>query len=471
MEYYKFNRYNELIPIPEDNCFLVFNVPNTSLDVIEESEGLLLAELSSLQKFSYQEFDNQELINEFIEKRYVIPAGISEIAEAEKAYLGESQKGTSIIVTITTTTICNMDCPYCFEVHKPSVVLKNAALLQNIKNYVTQMINISPRKFDSLDLTWYGGEPLINIKAIQELTPLLLEIAQENNLAYQAGIITNGIYLTQENLKILTEDCFVLTYQVTVDGAEETHNRNRPLKGKNQENYTKIMRHLSGLPESSFLILRVNVDREVAEGIDELLDDLENYQIWPQRMKKMQIDLRPVIAYEGANVDVNDEKYFDHRDFFDFKQSFRKKKIDRYNRYQAKINGKIGKLSWEFPTKQNDCGSWGDEAGLVIDPRGNIHKCWETVHLKEESVVFAEDLEKGFSLEPYDYYNSFNRYNVKTACRMCKYISVCDQISCQKQALQNVKPACTIWKFRTKDFIKEQYLTYIQTPELIAEPS
>jgi uncharacterized protein len=348
MEYYKFNRYNELIPIPEDNCFLVFNVPNTSLDVIEESEGLLLAELASLQKFSFQEFNNKETINEFVEKGYVISANISEITEAEKAYLGESQKGTSIIITITTTTICNMDCPYCFEVNKPSVVLKNATLLQNIKNYVTQMINMSSRKFDSLELTWYGGEPLINIKVIQELTPLLLEIAQENNLVYQAGIITNGIYLTQENLKILTEECFVLTYQVTVDGAEETHNRNRPLKGKNQENYTKIMRNLSGLPDSSFLILRVNVDREVAEGIDQLLDDLESYQIWPQRIKKMQIDLRPVIAYEGANVDVNDEKYFDHRDFFDFKQSFRRKKIDRYNRYQAIINDKIAKLSWDW---------------------------------------------------------------------------------------------------------------------------
>lgn len=471
MDYYKFNRYSELIPVPEDKCFLVFNIPNTSLDVIDESEGLLLSELASLQKFSSEEFDNQEMLIEFIDKGYIISAATSEIVEAETSYLSESKKGTSIIITVTTTTICNMDCPYCFEVHKPSVVLKDSTLLRNIKNYVTQMIEMSPRKFSSLQLTWYGGEPLINIKAIQELTPLLLEIAQENHLVYQAGIITNGIYLTQENIEILTEDCFVQTFQVTVDGPAEIHNRNRPLKGKNQENYTKIMRHLAGLPQSSTLILRVNIDRDVADRIDELLDDLENYQIWPQRIRNMQIDLRPVIAYEGANVDVNDEKYFDHRDFFDFKQAFRRKKLERYNKYQAANNAKIGQLSWEFPKKQDDCGSWGEEAGLVIDPRGNIHKCWETVHLKEEAVVMAEDLEKGFSLQPYDYYNNYNRYNVKTACRMCKYISVCDQISCQKQALQNAKPACTIWKFRTKDFIKEQYLTYIQTPELIAEPN
>lgn len=471
MRYLKYNRYHELIPVPEDNCFLVFNVPNTSLDVIEESEGLLLSEISALKQVAYDEFENQALINEFIEKGYLIPAETSEIAEAEKAYLGDSKKGTAIIITITTTTICNMDCPYCFEVDKPSVVLKNASLLKSIKNYVVQMINMSPRKFTSLQLTWYGGEPLINIKSIQELTPLLLEIAQDHSLVYQAGIITNGIYLTQENLQILTEECFVQTFQVTVDGPAKTHNRNRPLKGKNQENYSKIMRHLAWLPQSSNLILRVNVDQEVAAGIDELLDDLESHQIWPHRIKNTQIDLRPVIAYEGANVDVNDEKYFDHRDFFEFKQLFRKKKIERYNQYQLNNKGKTSKLSWELPTKQHDCGSWGEEGGLVIDPRGNIHKCWETVHLQEEAVVKAEDLDKGFSLTPYEYYNNYNRYNVKTACRMCKYISVCDQISCQKQSLQNVKPACTIWKFSTKDFIKEQYLTYVQTPELIAEPS
>lgn len=471
MSYFKFNRYNEIIPVPEDKCFLVFNVPNTSLDVIEESEGLILSEMASLQRFGTAEYPDATLLNEFFDKGFIVSADVSEIGEAEAEYLQERKAGTAIIITITTTTICNMDCPYCFEVHKPSVVLKESTLLANIKNYIRQMITQSDRQYDSLQLTWYGGEPLINIKAIQELTPLLLDIAQEYNLVYQAGIITNGIYLTEPNIKILTEECFVETFQVTVDGPERIHNRNRPLKGKNLENYPRIMRNLGQLPHSSQIILRVNTDREVAEGIDEMLDDLEAYGLWPHRIKTMSIDLRPVIAYEGANVDVNDEKYFDHRDFFEFKQSFRKKKLERYNRQQALQGAKLGQLAWEFPKKQNDCGSWGEEAGLVIDPRGNIHKCWETVHLQEESVVKAGELSDGFSLTPYEYYNSYNRYNVKTACRMCKYISVCDQIACQKQSLQNVKPACTIWKFKTKDFIKEQYLTYIETPELIAEPT
>lgn len=471
MEYYKFNRYNELIPVPEDKCFLVFNIQETALDVIEESEGLLLSELASLQKFDINDVGNQELLEEFIAKGYVVSANISEIVEAEKRYKKASKEGTAIIITITTTTICNMDCPYCFEINKPSVVLKDSTLLKNIEEYIKKMINTSEKKYDSLQLTWYGGEPLINIKAIQELTPLLLGICQDFNLVYNANIITNGIYLTEENVRILTEECFVQSFQVTIDGPERIHNRNRPLKGKNQENYTKIMRHLSALPMSVHLILRINMDREVADAIDELLDDLESYKIWPHRVKNILIDLRPIVAYEGANIDVNDEKYFDHRDFFAFKQSFRRKKLERYNKYQLANGGKTGQLSWELPKKENDCGTWGEEAGLVIDPRGNIHKCWETVHLKEEAVVKAEDLPNGFSFEPYDYYNSYNRYNVKTACRMCKYISVCDQIACQKQALQIAKPACTIWKFSTKDFIKEQYLTYVNTPELIGEPS
>jgi uncharacterized protein len=472
MKYYKYNRYIELIPVPEDQCFLVFNIPNKALDVIDEAEGLLLSELSSLQKFSYNDCEDKRLMNEFIDKGYVVSAEISEIVEAENAYFGDNnKKNTSILVTITTTTICNMDCPYCFEVHKPSIVLKDSTLLKNIKKYISQMIAMSPTEFKLLDLTWYGGEPLINIKSIQELTPMLLDIAQEHDLVYQSGIVTNGIYLTDENIKILTEECFVRTFQVTVDGPEHTHNKNRPLKGKNQENYTKILRHLSNLPQSSTLILRVNADKDVAEGIDEFLDDLESYKIWPHRIKNMQIDLRPVIAYDGANIDVNDDKYFDHRDFFEFKQQFRQNKIERYNRFQAAQGKKGSKLSWEFPVKQPDCGTWGDESGLVLDPRGNIHKCWETVHLKEESVVMAEDLDKGFFLSPYDYYINYNRYNIKTACRMCKYISVCDQLSCQKQSLLNVKPACTLWKFNTKSFLKAQYLTYVNTPELIGEPS
>ena len=324
--------------------------------------------------------------------------------------------------------------------------------------------------YDNLQLTWYGGEPLINVKSIQDLTPLILEICHDYNLSYKSNIITNGIYLTDENVKILTE-CFVDDFQVTIDGPEHTHNKNRPLKGKNQENYTKIMRHLSALPESVHISLRINTDREVADGIDELLDDLEKYKIWPHRVNNMNIEPTPVVAYEGTQIEANDEKYLDHRDFFDFKQNFRRKKVERYNRFQSANGGKISKLSWALPRAQSDCGTWGEESGLVIDPRGNIHKCWETVHLKEEAVVKAEDLDKEFSSSPYEYYTSYNRYNVKTACRMCKFISVCDKITCQKQALESTKPACTIWKFRTKDFIKEQYLTYVNTPELIGEPA
>ena len=471
MENYKFSRYNELIPVPEDNSFLIFNIQKTSLDVIDAQDGLLLSELASVQKFNYSDIGSKELMDDFIAKGYIVPEKYEEINLAEKAYLKSNKGGSAILITITTTTICNMDCPYCFEVNKPSVVLKDSTLLKNIKKYIKSMTEKSPpNTYDNLQLTWYGGEPLINVKSIQDLTPLILEICHDYNLSYKSNIITNGIYLTDENVKILTE-CFVDDFQVTIDGPEHTHNKNRPLKGKNQENYTKIMRHLSALPESVHISLRINTDREVADGIDELLDDLEKYKIWPHRVNNMNIEPTPVVAYEGTQIEANDEKYLDHRDFFDFKQNFRRKKVERYNRFQSANGGKISKLSWALPRAQSDCGTWGEESGLVIDPRGNIHKCWETVHLKEEAVVKAEDLDKEFSSSPYEYYTSYNRYNVKTACRMCKFISVCDKITCQKQALESTKPACTIWKFRTKDFIKEQYLTYVNTPELIGEPA
>jgi uncharacterized protein len=469
MATFKFNRYIEIIPVPEDNCFLVFNIQSSSLEVIDMKEGFVLSEISALNKFHFEDYD-KDIVSEFLENGFVVPADFSEVEDAENNYR-DKNTGSTILITITTTTICNMDCPYCFEVHKPSVVLKDNALFLNIKNYVSSMILQSPGKYDSLSITWYGGEPLINIKAIQELTPILLEISMDYNLSYSAGIITNGIYLSNENTSILTEECFIDMFQVTIDGPAHIHNKNRPLKGKNQQNYSKILSNLASLPESARLTLRLNMDKEVASGIDELFDDLEKFKIWPQRFNSVMLDPRPIIAYDGANINSNDEKYFDHRDYFDFRQIFRRKKVKRYNDFQTKVGGKISKISWELPKKQPDCGTWGEEGGLVIDPWGNIHKCWETVHLPAESVIKANELGSGFSVTPFDYYNNYNRYQVKTACRQCKYISVCDQIACQKQSLINLKPACTIWKFKTKEFIKEQYLTYINTPELIGEPS
>lgn len=468
MKFYKFNRYNEIIPVREDNCFLIFNVKEQSLDVIDEFEGLLLSELSSISKFSDKSIGNETLVKEFTEKKYILESGISEIEEAEKEYLNKKD-GTSIFITVTTTTICNMDCPYCFETNKPSIYLKTK-LIENIKKYVFSLINGSANTYTNMDVVWYGGEPLINIKAISELTPFLIELCAENDLIYSSQIITNGIYLTSENVRILSEECFVNEVQVTIDGPEHVHNKHRPLKAQNQENYTKILRNLAALPESVHITLRINVDKEVADNIDELLEDLYKYKIWPHRIKNMNIDLRQIVLYEGAKVDENDERYLDHRDFFDFRKEFRKKKLIIYNNFQLLQGGKPGKLSWDLPSTKEDCGTWGEEAGLVIDPKGNIHKCWETVHLFNEAVVKANDLENGFSKEPFKHYLNYNRYKVKTACRMCKYISVCDKITCQKESLDNAKPPCTIWKFKTKEFVKEQYLDYINNTGFIGEP-
>ena len=49
-------------------------------------------------------------------------------------------------------------------------------------------------------MTWYGGEPLMNIETIERLSDFFVEFCKENDIEYTAMVVTNGFNLTKENI-------------------------------------------------------------------------------------------------------------------------------------------------------------------------------------------------------------------------------------------------------------------------------
>lgn len=471
MKKYKSNPYNVLIPVEERKEFLLYNTLTGGIEILNQHEGSYVGELESLSSFEKSKVPEKQYIFEYLKEREYILDDIDDLVSVFESHIEENQfkNASTIHLTIGTTITCNMGCSYCFEFVKPNNTLKNEEVMKGTADYINQILTKSDKPIETLSVTWYGGEPLINVKAIIIMSKLFIDLSKKHNIKYNANIITNGIYLSDENIQHLI-DGKVSNIQVTIDGAREIHDKKRPLKQKKGENYFKILRNLSRIPSSSGMTVdvRINVDKEVASSVDLLLDDFHEYGIWPQKYKQIHFDAAWLRSYEEIELSENEEdKRMFVDEFFEFKQEFRLKLIDRFNIWALSDNSKKAKLKWDLPTYQSTCATWASPISLVVDPNGNIHKCWETIHDddKATSTVFDE-----YSPDVYTYFTSFNRYNHNEVCRSCKFLPVCDKISCSHEAIKNVVPQCTEWKYKTSDYLKEQYLRMISAPHTINRP-
>jgi len=469
----KTNPYNFLIPVKEENQIILYNSLTSGLEILNFESGQFLLEKSQYSSFEYD--DEKERYNELIrylyDKEYLIDHD-KDIKTLFSRYTDENQYkfAKTINLTIGTTITCNMGCSYCFEFVKPNHTLKDDKVKKGIKDYIEDLILKSGKKIETLSITWYGGEPLINVKAIEDLTVSLTEVAQKYNLKYVSNIITNGIYLTEKNIKIL-EDCNVHSVQITIDGAKETHDKKRPLKQVNKKNYEVILENLSKVPLDSKInfLIRVNIDKEVAASIDQFLDDLNDLGIWPNRFRKVSFDPAWLRTYD--EIDTSEEeldKRMNLDEFFDFKMSFRKNIMNRFNSWSDHTQLKIkSKLKWDLPTYQTTCATWASPISMTIDPNGYIHKCWETIHDDSQAPASVFD---GYNAEKFTKHSSFNRFSHNEVCTNCKILPICDTITCSHEAIKANVPVCSSWKYKLEDYLKEQYINMLYSPETISRP-
>ena len=145
--------------------------------------------------------------------------------EYEKALMNyyDDVYDNKMLLTLMPTEECNFRCNYCYESFKKGKMSEN--IVKNIKSYISKHIS----NYSSLFLSWFGGEPLLALDIIEELSEFIINMSRRSKRNFYASITTNGYLLNAENFKRLLQ-CKVLHYQVTLDGLQQSHNKFRVLK-------------------------------------------------------------------------------------------------------------------------------------------------------------------------------------------------------------------------------------------------
>lgn len=156
----------------------------------------------------------------------LVSADADEIGAFESWYHNVLQgQSESMVAHITTTMACNMRCRYCME---------HAQLNQSsFMDHETAMAaaawlkrQIVRRNAKKLSLFFFGGEPLMNVPAIETISGDIKEFCKEEGVAFKAGAITNGTLLTREVSSILAK-AGLSWIKVTLDGDKRHHDRMR----------------------------------------------------------------------------------------------------------------------------------------------------------------------------------------------------------------------------------------------------
>jgi uncharacterized protein len=351
-----------------------------------------------------------------------------------------------------------MRCPYCFEFDKHNAVLSDK-LIEDLEAFLESVVNNSSHisNWPGMDITWYGGEPLIAQNVINKLSPKLIRFAEQHHMKYSSGIITNGILLTDEAWSLLQKNQ-VKWAQITIDGNKEIHDKYRPLKNINEKNYERILENIAKMPQGMSVTIRVNTDKKVVANFEKFLDDLNAYGIWPQRYKEIKIVNAWLRTYEQAS-ESNTENRIPLQEWMLYRNILREKKLDYFNQWADQNNIKRGRLAFQVEKASfEDCWAVISPFSFVVDAEGYTYKCWEVVHDKKFAV---QHISEKYDREKYNKHLNYNRFDSCKESRHCKYLPVCGTIGCAQLKYQN----CSKYSKDIETSLIEQYLQYKQNPD------
>ena len=257
-----------------------------------------------------------------------------------------------------------------------------------------------------LEVTWFGGEPLLMPDVIEALSLRLMALAQQYGAEYEASIVTNGYLLTQETADMLGR-CKVAGAQITLDGIGTEHDRTRHLAGGGST-YDRIVENLRILQLPFKVNIRHNVYEDNRDQIGSLRDCVR--ALAEESGNKIGYYASPVqenIVSEARNGQVNTLR----------------------SNYLCEVD--MRREIGQFHSGRGVyCGAQ-HLFGVGIDDQGNLFKCWEDVDKPERSFGRAGRWDPADPITTADRPDQLTQY-LNTAlpmddleCRDCKFLPQC----------------------------------------------
>jgi uncharacterized protein len=219
---------------------------------------------------------------------------VSDRGEEQKAMLGVvdeiNSRNKTLNVTLILNLDCNFACRYCFEGDVKGKHYLSDDTADHLIGFISERFAGTKEK---LLIDFYGGEPLLSIGRIKELSVTLKSLAEARGGSYGFTLVTNGSLFRRHAAEELAA-LGLETVKITLDGPAHIHNTNRPFKS-GKGSFDAIIRNIKETWNLTRLQVGGNYEIDNYKDFVLLLDYLLAEDITPEKISVIKFD--PVSKY------------------------------------------------------------------------------------------------------------------------------------------------------------------------------
>ncbi len=417
---------------PDPGKYLSFNTRTQAQVVIDAT---LKQVLDSLPEDNHDD-STMKALSSLKEMGILIEDSTDEELIIEEWFHTIKTDSSKIDATVLTTYDCNFACTYCIEDGVKARIYMDENTARRAVSYIKERVNKdSPEK---LLVNFYGGEPLLNLKAIRTVAGGLKQFASERKLPFSFSMTTNGALLAPRVVDEL-KDYGLKSVKITLDGTKELHNKKRPFKNS-RGSFDILIRNILSAVDKIEVDIGGNFDEENIASLYDLLDYLADLGL---AGKLRSVGFKPIFS---THRDREKVPHISDMGCVFFEPSV----------MESMINLKKALLSKGFKTNTglgvNLCSMVMNASVFIIDPQGKLYRCPGFVG-HEEFIIGDID-------HPGD--EDFSSQDLWKRCIDCAYVPLCGdgclyaayirygdikQLNCQKNFME----------FMVKEHLKLNY--------------
>jgi uncharacterized protein len=434
LEYSYYNLHFQL-----EGEFVVFNTLSSSIvslpsssvdDYLLGDPGLLPAPLRS----------------QLVQQGVCIEAGGDETQDYLQKYECDKDGGNALFVKLLLVETCNFGCQYCYQNAPSKTPAKNGGIIssRNVEHLFDWLESEALKpEVESLDIELYGGEPTLAKKRFRQIFNRVDDLQSHSNKLVKLDIVTNGSLLDQALIKEFVQRKIRL--QITLDGAQDTHDSRRFFAKGNKGSFDQIITNIKIIVAeggAELVNLRMNVDRENIEDV-------------PKVAK-----IASEIGVSNFNVGIvhfredNSVKYKEHL-------ISPEDMVKRHEANLYKIATEYGFARERTDLSNKTTCSFNLKNGYAVSPNLEVFKCDELIGQSEYRVgrivengkfeLDGEELQKQRGRSPSDF----------DECRSCKLLPLCGS-GCPVRALNTTGTAHNNYCETSYDLVREKVQLYLE---------
>lgn len=377
-----------------------FNIQKNNILYNTLTREKMILETEEMEKYLNNKLDeiSLECLEKMITHKMIIKKLINEENLVKDIYLKESYSD-QLRIFIVCTENCNFSCSYCYQDKKATGIDFN--FTEVFYKFLCKNIN----KFSSVDIEWFGGEPLLRKRDILSLSNKINDLCKKARKLYTASMTTNGYFLNSSTFEKLLS-VGINNFQITIDGTKEEHDKMRFLKNGTGtfERITKNVQEIYLNNMDNKKNFHISIRQNVTKNRDSKVFD--EFFVQFKNDSRYSFFQYPIKNFGGKSINIKDRELLDTN---------KNTNLIEYN--IPEINY-FGKNNLCFASLQY---------GFSVFPDLKLYKChhYKTYSINNKYNFIGSIKNDGSLVIDNDIISMWSYLNIKKECKDCPFIPTC----------------------------------------------